>query len=174
MDEIIGRQERTLGLVSAVHSGMGEFSLILEMIKGGWGCWDVVSVHCGPGNVCTDSFLVLTFSQDFQSNLIWLRNWNVGGWFFRILFCMFHSHYTSFFFSSQKRHTNPVHLYSSVCSHPMPWLVLLFMAGGQVAPTGQAPPPPPPGLPGDTIRRHEVDSLLNNQRDIVQTARDIK
>lgn len=46
--------------------------------------------------------------------------------------------------------------------------------GGQVAPTGQAPPPPPPGLPGDTIRRHEVDSLLNNQRDIVQTARDIK
>ncbi|KAK8377064.1 hypothetical protein O3P69_013606 [Scylla paramamosain] len=49
------------------------------------------------------------------------------------------------------------------------------MGGGQVAPAGgQVPPPPPPALPGDTIRRHEVDSILNNQRDIVQTARDIK
>ncbi|KAK3881133.1 hypothetical protein Pcinc_014422 [Petrolisthes cinctipes] len=49
------------------------------------------------------------------------------------------------------------------------------MGGGQVAATGQVPPPAPvPGLPGDTIKRHEVDSILNNQRDIVQTARDIK
>ncbi|XP_050723851.1 protein ERGIC-53-like isoform X2 [Eriocheir sinensis] len=47
--------------------------------------------------------------------------------------------------------------------------------GGQVAPVGQVPPAQPVGgLPGDTIRRHEVDSILNNQRDIVQTARDIK
>ncbi|KAK8745592.1 hypothetical protein OTU49_000277, partial [Cherax quadricarinatus] len=46
--------------------------------------------------------------------------------------------------------------------------------GGQVVPTGQVPPAPVAALPGDTIRRHEVDSILNNQRDIVQTARDIK
>lgn len=32
MDEIIGRQERTLGLVSAVHSGMGELSLIVVLM----------------------------------------------------------------------------------------------------------------------------------------------
>ena len=52
---------------------------------------------------------------------------------------------------------------------------LFLCAGGQVAPVGgQPPPPPPPGLPGDSIRRHEVDSMLNNQRDIAQTARDIK
>lgn len=50
-----------------------------------------------------------------------------------------------------------------------------IITGGQVAPAGQVPPPQPVGgLPGDTIRRHEVDSILNNQRDIVQTARDIK
>lgn len=46
--------------------------------------------------------------------------------------------------------------------------------GGQVAPTGQVPPAQVGALPGDTIRRHEVDSILNNQRDIVATARDIK
>ena len=45
-----------------------------------------------------------------------------------------------------------------------------------VAPaTGQPPPPPVSGgVGGDSIRRHEVDQLINNQRDIVQTARDIK
>lgn len=48
------------------------------------------------------------------------------------------------------------------------------MGGAQVVPTGQVPPPQVGGLPGDSIKRHEVDSLLNNQRDIVQTARDIK
>ncbi|XP_045620916.1 protein ERGIC-53 isoform X2 [Procambarus clarkii] len=46
--------------------------------------------------------------------------------------------------------------------------------GGQVMPAGQVPPAPVAALPGDTIRRHEVDNILNNQRDIVQTARDIK
>lgn len=56
-------------------------------------------------------------------------------------------------------------------------LIQSIILGGQVpAVGGQVPPPPQPvgGLPGDTIRRHEVDSLLTNQRDIVQTARDIK
>ena len=49
------------------------------------------------------------------------------------------------------------------------------LGGGQVAPaTGQPPPVGGGTLPGDSIRRHEVDQLINNQRDIVQTARDIK
>ncbi|KAF0301028.1 Protein ERGIC-53 [Amphibalanus amphitrite] len=44
---------------------------------------------------------------------------------------------------------------------------------------GQAPPPPAPGqphlpAPADTIRRHEVDAVLNNQREIVQASREIK
>lgn len=43
-----------------------------------------------------------------------------------------------------------------------------------MVPAGQVPPAPSPGLPGETIRRHEVDSILNNQRDIVQAARDIR
>ncbi|XP_071551294.1 protein ERGIC-53-like isoform X2 [Panulirus ornatus] len=46
--------------------------------------------------------------------------------------------------------------------------------GGQVAPAGQIPAVPASGIPGETIRRHEVDSILNNQRDIVQAARDIR
>jgi len=33
---------------------------------------------------------------------------------------------------------------------------------------------PQAGLPTDTIRRHEVDAVLNNQREIVQTSREIK
>ncbi|XP_042224956.1 protein ERGIC-53-like isoform X2 [Homarus americanus] len=47
--------------------------------------------------------------------------------------------------------------------------------GGQGLPAGQVPSVAPvAALPGDSIRRHEVDSILNNQRDIVQTARDIQ
>ncbi|XP_064084264.1 protein ERGIC-53-like isoform X2 [Macrobrachium nipponense] len=48
------------------------------------------------------------------------------------------------------------------------------MGGGQVAPTGQVPPPQVGALPTDGMKRHEIDAILNNQRDIVQTARDIK
>ncbi|XP_068226768.1 protein ERGIC-53 [Palaemon carinicauda] len=48
------------------------------------------------------------------------------------------------------------------------------MGGGQVVPTGQVPPAQVGALPSDGIKRHEIDSMLNNQRDIVQTARDIK
>lgn len=47
------------------------------------------------------------------------------------------------------------------------------MGGGQVVPTGQVPPPQV-GYTGDGIKRHEVDAMLNNQRDIVQAAKDIK
>lgn len=53
-------------------------------------------------------------------------------------------------------------------------IIRIDFPGGQVAPAGQVPPAQVGALPGDTIRRHEVDSILNNQRDIVATARDIK
>ena len=46
---------------------------------------------------------------------------------------------------------------------------------------GQAPPPAAGGqqqahlpAPADTIRRHEVDAVLNNQREMVQASREIK
>lgn len=43
---------------------------------------------------------------------------------------------------------------------------------GQVPP-GQVPPPPM-GANLDTIRRHEVDSLFNNQNQILSTARELR
>uniref|UniRef100_U5EV65 Putative mannose lectin ergic-53 involved in glycoprotein traffic n=1 Tax=Corethrella appendiculata TaxID=1370023 RepID=U5EV65_9DIPT len=57
-------------------------------------------------------------------------------------------------------------------------LGLLSVSGQGVQPhqPGQQPPPPPhtSGQYGDTIRRQDVDSLLQNQNIIIQTARELR
>lgn len=53
---------------------------------------------------------------------------------------------------------------------------LITQSGSGVAApsaTGHAPPPTG-GYAGDTIRRHEVDAVFNNQNQILNTAREIK
>lgn len=59
-------------------------------------------------------------------------------------------------------------------------LGLISAQGNQVAPPGGMPPPPhqqQPGQPpytGDSIRRFEVDNLINTQNIVVQSIRDLK
>lgn len=56
-------------------------------------------------------------------------------------------------------------------------LGLLSVSGNQVQHGGGAPPPPgqqPPVYTGESIRRHEVDSLLNANNILTQSMRDLK
>src|SRR5699024_3861181 len=52
---------------------------------------------------------------------------------------------------------------------------LISQYGSGVAPPAPAPgQAPPPGGYGDTIRRHEVDAVFNNQKQIVNTVKEIR
>jgi mannose-binding lectin 1 len=58
-------------------------------------------------------------------------------------------------------------------------LGLISASGNQVAPPASGVPPPQhqqgqPTFSGDTIRRHEVDNLINTQNIVVQSVRDLK
>lgn len=47
------------------------------------------------------------------------------------------------------------------------------VAQGNVPPPAQGQPPPAQGF-SDTIRRHEVDAVFNNQNQILNAARELK
>ncbi|CAH0552175.1 unnamed protein product [Brassicogethes aeneus] len=55
---------------------------------------------------------------------------------------------------------------------------LITQGSGAVVPQGGGAPPPPQGqtppIASDTIRRHEVDAVFNNQNQILSTAREIR
>lgn len=49
---------------------------------------------------------------------------------------------------------------------------LVSLNQNSMVPPGQAPPPPQPGA--DTIRRHDVDGVIQNQNQILTVAMELK